>query len=296
MTGFGAASHAGGAGTLSVELRSVNSRHLKQNLRIPTGTERWEEPLREAVTRNIRRGHVDVTVRFEAPPEAAGSAGSGSSYRLDGDRVEAYLKALRTLKERHDLPGEIDMGLIGHCDRLMVEESPDPLESVAVETLVQVVERAAAQLVEMRQREGQRLATDIQGRLGALGRHLDAVQERAPARLLEERDRLRRSVAELADGVDVDEDRLAREIAILADRWDISEELVRARSHVEAFGELLAGPDVEPVGKRLGFLGQELLREINTIGSKANDTEISRYIVEAKNELESLREQIENVE
>jgi uncharacterized protein (TIGR00255 family) len=148
----------------------------------------------------------------------------------------------------------------------------------------------------MRSREGERLAAELRERLAALAERLDAVEELAPLRLEAERDRLRRSVAELAGGVDVDEDRLAREIAVLADRWDIREEIVRARAHVEAFEDLLDLPDDEPVGKRLGFLSQELLREVNTIGSKGNDARIAHLVVEAKNELETMREQIENVE
>ena len=141
-----------------------------------------------------------------------------------------------------------------------------------------------------------RLAAELRERLRALASRLDAVEDLAPVRLETERERLRRSVAELAGGVEIDDDRLAREIAVLADRWDIREEIVRARAHIEAFSDLLELPDEEPVGKRLGFLSQELLREINTIGSKGNDSGIAHHIVEAKNELESMREQIENVE
>jgi uncharacterized protein (TIGR00255 family) len=158
------------------------------------------------------------------------------------------------------------------------------------------VEEAVRQLVAMREREGERLAHEFRAGMTEIDRRLDAVDERAPVRLVSERERLRAAVAELAGGVDLDEDRLAREIAILADRWDIREEIVRARSHLAAFAELLDAPGEEPVGKRLGFLSQELLREINTIGSKANDATMARHVVEAKNALETLREQIENVE
>jgi uncharacterized protein (TIGR00255 family) len=220
----------------------------------------------------------------------------GSAIRLDVSRVEAYLAALREVKERFGLPGEVDMSLVGRCERLLVESPPDASELVDEETLLATVSEAVAELVEMRRREGERLADDLRKRLAAIARHVEKVERLAPERLRTERERLRRSVRELAETVDVDADRIAREIAILADRWDISEEIVRARAHLEAFGDLLDRPDEEPVGKRLGFLAQELLREINTLGAKANDAAISRHVVEAKNELESLREQIENVE
>jgi uncharacterized protein (TIGR00255 family) len=148
----------------------------------------------------------------------------------------------------------------------------------------------------MRSREGDRLAEDLLGRVEALRAGLTEVAALAPQRLERETLRLRRSIRELAGDVEVDPDRLAREIAFIADKWDISEELVRARAHLDAFRDLVDAPSEEPVGKRLSFLGQELLREVNTIGSKANDAAIARIVVEMKNEVESLREQNENVE
>ena len=133
-------------------------------------------------------------------------------------------------------------------------------------------------------------------RLHAIEAELDAVATRAPTRLLELRDRLREQVRELAEQVDVDEDRLAREIAYLAERWDVNEEIVRFRSHVELFRETLAADATEPVGKRLGFLSQEMQREANTIASKANDSGMARSAVALKEEIERIREQVENVE
>src|SRR5690606_13240098 len=132
-------------------------------------------------------------------------------------------------------------------------------------------EAAARACLGMREEEGLRLRADLEARIEAIGAALERVVERAPARLIAERDRLRRVIAELAQDVEVDEERLAREIAYLAERWDISEETVRLRSHMELFRQLLADPGGEPVGKRLGFLVQEMHREANTIGSKAND-------------------------
>ena len=136
----------------------------------------------------------------------------------------------------------------------------------------------------------------MQDRLAAIEEALKYIIARAPARLVAERDRLRKAVGELAGEVGVDEERLTREIAFMAERWDISEETVRLRSHIELFRQTLAGSADEPVGKRLGFLTQEMHRETNTIGSKANDAEIEHRVIAIKEELERLREQIENVE
>ena len=146
----------------------------------------------------------------------------------------------------------------------------------------------------MRAREGEALAGELRHRLDLLERSVDVIATRAPDRLIRERDRLRAAVAELLDGRAVDEARLAQEIAFQADRLDITEELVRFRSHVGAVREALAS--VRPIGKQLGFLAQELGREVNTMGSKANDAEIAHEVIAMKGELEKFREQIENLE
>ena len=286
---------AAGGVDVSLELRSVNSRHVKIHFRMPPGTERWEEALREEVAARVSRGHVDVMVRLDGTGGGAG-AGAPTAYRLDEARLRAYLEALRGAKERWGLAGEIDIGLVARCDRLLIEAPSDPQEAVSDVVLRQAAREALDQLVDMRAREGDRLAEDLAARIGALKGGLAEVEALAPVRLERETARLKRSIRELAADIEVDADRLAREIAFIADKWDISEELVRARAHLEAFEELLGAPSEEPVGKRLSFLGQELLREVNTIGSKANDAGIARIVVEMKNELESLREQNENVE
>lgn len=296
MTGFGAATATAGGVDVSLELRSVNSRHVKIHFRMPPGAERWEESLRETIAAQVRRGHVDVTLRLGGSSGGAGEGEAPVEYRLDEARVRAYLEALRTVQEAFGLPGEIDVGLVGRFERLLTEVPSDPNEAISEEVLRPVAREALEQLVAMRSREGERLAEDLSARLGALRRGLSEVEGLVPGRLERELARMRRSIGELAADIEIDEDRLAREIAFIADKWDISEELVRARAHLDAFQELLESPSEEPVGKRLSFLGQELLREVNTIGSKANDASIARIVVEMKNELESLREQNENVE
>jgi uncharacterized protein (TIGR00255 family) len=148
----------------------------------------------------------------------------------------------------------------------------------------------------MRCEEGARLAAYLRDRIASVEEAVGRIAARAPSRLVEQRDRLRQAVVELTQGVPVDEQRLAQEIAILADRVDVSEELDRFRAHIAAFGEALQGTSGEPVGKRLGFLLQEMLREANTTGSKANDTAMLREVVAIKEELERIREQVENLE
>jgi uncharacterized protein (TIGR00255 family) len=172
----------------------------------------------------------------------------------------------------------------------------EELTADAAPQLVEIVERAASALLATRAEEGARLASYLIDRLDIIEMALGRIAERAPARVVEQRDRLRNAVRDLADGVAVDESRLAQEIALLADRLDVQEELSRFRSHIAAFRGALSSPQPDGVGKRLGFLLQEMLREANTTGSKGNDSTILADVLLVKEELERMREQVENVE
>jgi len=293
MTGFGSAEHLVPAGQLQVELRSVNHRHLNVNVRLPTALARLEPELREWLRASFNRGHVNCTVRVEPTAENGVLAG----LRIDEDRVGAYLAAFRVIGERFGVPGTPDLAMLSRFNDVFVRGAPDETEVVVeAEALRDVVDRAARQLTSMREEEGRRLASDLAERLTNIERALDAIGERAPERLVSERDRLRGVVGELAGGIGIDEARLAQEIAYLAERLDINEELVRFRSHIDLFRELLDAPAAEAVGKRLGFVVQEMHREANTLGSKANDAVISHRVIAIKEEVERLREQVENVE
>ena len=291
MTGFGSASRELEGGTVAVELKSVNHRHLNVSLRLPAGADRWESGLRARLGKRVRRGHVSFLVVAEPAP------GRGASWEMDHSRVDATLQALRTLRERYDVPGEVDLSVVVSAVReLLLDERQDDLDWIEDDQLGDVVDEAVDELIRMREVEGAVLEEDLRSRLAEFEEAVATIESLTPQRLVKERDRLRAAVAELAEGLTVDEGRLEQEIALLADKWDIGEEVVRARAHLQSFGDLLGSDAAEPVGKRLSFLLQELNREVNTIGSKANDVVISRCVVEAKNVLEKLREQVENVE
>jgi len=292
MTGFGEAEYDTKAGRLRVEIKTVNHRYFSANIRLPAALDRFEPQIREWLRAHFPRGHVNYSLRLEQP----GTEGTDlPPLRLDEARARQYLRLLRSLQERLEIPGVVDIALLSRFGDLFVRDDEDRVD-VTPEDVQRVTEAAAAAAVRMREVEGQRLREDLEARLAAIEADLAVVKERAPARLVAERDRLRRAVAELAGDVAFDEERLAREIAYLAERWDISEELVRLASHIDVFRAALADESPEPVGKRLGFLNQEMHREANTIGSKANDAEIEHRVVSIKNEIERLREQIENVE
>ena len=194
------------------------------------------------------------------------------------------------------VPGEVDLAMLARFGDLFRAPEADAVPEVDAAMLREMAEEAMNGLLALRRAEGARLREDMEGRLAAMSASLDGVAARAPERLVRERDRLRAAVRELSEQVGVDEDRLAREVAYLAERWDVNEEIVRFRAHLAAFREALELDGGEPVGKRLGFLVQEMLREANTLGSKANDAGIAQASMAMKEEIERLREQVENVE
>jgi uncharacterized protein (TIGR00255 family) len=286
MTGFGAAEGTVGSARVAVEIRSVNHRFFNPSIKLPASLARWETEVREALRKSISRGHVTVTAWVERNKDAAAG--------IDEARFAGYVERLKDLKQRYSLDGEIDLAT--------VLRMPDVISTAAeqdegsAEQLVEIVNRAVASLATSRDAEGKRLATFLNDRIGVVASAVDRLAARAPQRMLEHRDKLRTSIAELANGVAVDEQRLAQEVAILADRLDVGEELDRFHSHLAAFREAMAGNGTEGVGKRLGFLLQELLREANTTGSKANDSAMTRDVIAIKEELERIREQVENLE
>lgn len=303
MTGYGASEAAlGDGGVLRAEIRTVNHRHLNIGVRLPRGWEGLEGKVAERVRVVLARGSVSLSVACER----AGREEGGVPV-LDMDRARRYVELLLEAYAVLKLQGTFDFGrplgletLAGLPGVLRVE-GPPPAE-VDEDGLLECVESALHGVVAMREAEGRRLEGELRASLDRVLAEVGRIEAAAPERLTRERDRLRERVAMLSGTVDVDEDRLAREIAYLAERWDIAEEIVRLRSHVALFLESLdggggaAGRRRDRTGKRLGFIVQEMYREANTVGSKANDAAISASAVAIKEELERIREQLENVE
>ena len=286
MTGFGTAEGAVGAAHVSVEVRSVNHRFFNPSIKLPPSLSRWETEVRESLRKVIGRGHVTVTARVDRlrAQEAA----------IDEARLAGFVERLRSLKEKYGLEGPLDLATLLRLPDVISSDANE--DEGTAEQLVAIVDRAVASLTETRAAEGERLAAVLRERLALIDDAVQRIARRAPDRLVEQRERLRANVAELAGGVQIDEQRMAQEIAILADRLDVGEELDRFHVHLTAFREALRGDGKEGVGKRLGFLLQELLREANTTGSKANDAAITRDVIGIKEELERIREQVENLE
>lgn len=287
MTGFGAAEGPAGSGRLRVELRTVNHRFFNFAPKLPGDLASLEQELRERLRREFDRGHVTAQVRWVEAPERA------LALTVDTERARAIAVRLRELRAAAGLDGSIDVDLVARQPDVLRWEGGDAPE-VAWADLEPIVAAAAAECRAMREREGAVLAQELRRRLDLMEDAAEAIAARAPERLVRERDRLRAAVAELLDGRTADEQRIAQEVALTADRLDITEELVRFAAHVAAAREALAAD--RPMGKQLGFLAQELGREVNTMGAKANDAVITQRVIAMKGELEKFREQLENLE
>jgi uncharacterized protein (TIGR00255 family) len=293
MTGFGSAEDqvpGSPGGRLRVDIRTVNHRFFNPQLKLPTELAGVESDLRERLRQLLERGHVSVTARWlEGPDEEGG-------IRVDLARARQVLATAQQLKKKLKLKGTVDLAFVARQPDVLTSNGARNGEPavIAWSDVQPIFERAAKDVLAMREREGRALVTELNARLDALEMGGRAVEAQAPERLRAEHDRLKQAVIALTAGQQVDEQRLAVEIALLADRVDITEELVRFRAHIAAARDALASD--QAVGKQLGFLAQELLREVNTMGSKANDAKITQTVIAMKGELEKLREQLENLE
>lgn len=288
MTGFGRRQGVWSDGTVSVEVRSINHRFLEPSIRLPKSISGLEERFKKTIQKQCARGRVDLTVLLQ------GNRGSARAVQLDVGLAKQYHHALRTLQRTLKIKGSIDFGLMtGFRDIFALSE-----QQADDSDLIKLVEKlgllAVSDMAKMREKEGALLAQDILARLNHVREYTSAVTLRAPHVTQEMFDRMKQRVEKLLADSIPDVPRLNQELALYADRCDITEELVRLDSHMIQFERGLQS--TEPIGKTLDFLLQEMGREVNTIGSKANDTAVRASVVRMKAELERIREQIQNVE
>lgn len=288
MTGFGRQQAAWSDGTVTIEVRSVNHRFLETSIRLPKTMTALEEVFKKSIQQYCARGRVDLTVMLQ------GSRGNVRALQLDAELAKQYYQALRTLQRTLKLKGSIDIGLMaGLRDILVLSEQP--ADDLKLTKLVEKLgHRAILDMVTMRKKEGALLVKDVRFRLTQLSESKTAVSMRAPMVAQDALTRMKLRVEKLLGDAVPDLPRLNQELAIYADRCDITEELVRLDAHMIQFDRAIQC--MEPIGKTCDFLLQEMGREVNTIGSKANDAGITAEVVRMKAELERLREQMQNVE
>lgn len=273
---------------MTVEIRSVNHRFLEVSCRLPRPLSHLEDVFKKSVQQRCTRGRIDITVTVQAGKGRAGSV------NLDQPLAKQYHQALRTLKKSLKLSGPIDLALVaGFRDVLSVSDQPAEDPKLA-KMSQQLMTEALSDLEGMRTREGKALAEDMGSRIQTIRGHRTSVAARTPLLAQEMFVKMKGRVEKLLGSEIPDLPRLYQELAVYADRGDITEEIVRLDSHMIQFEQTL--DHAESIGKTLDFLLQEIGREVNTIGSKANDAEIAGHVVQMKAELERIREQVQNVE
>lgn len=288
MTGYGRNEFSVHDRTLTIEVKSVNNRYLDCNVRLPRIYICAEDGVQRRVKKTISRGKVDVYVNIENRSEDA------VSVTLNQPVAAGYLSALYAMADTYQLPKEISVGLLSRFpDVFRVDKVPEDLEQLTAD-IHQAAEGALQDFDAMRMREGEKLAEDLIGRLDALERYTELVEQRSPQTILDYQARLTEKLQEVLEDRQVEESRVLTEAAIFADRIAVDEETVRLRSHIEQFRGMLR--EGSPIGRKLDFLIQEMNRETNTIGSKCNDLDISMIVVNMKSEIEKVREQVQNIE
>lgn len=286
MTGFGQAESPTPAGTYRVEIRGVNNRFLEVQIRQPRTFSNLETKIKQLVSSSVARGSLTVFISCDRDDQDG---------RLVWDRpsVDNYMRIFREITETYDVKKNIGLSDLLHFSDFIKAETVQVSEKTLWRRLKPVLDRALVDFQRSREREARYIVSDLKKQLRSIGSAVRKIEHRAPRRIKRHRENLRNRIRNLNDNV-ADPQRLAQEVAIMADKMDISEECTRLNAHIEKFGEFFDSR--EPIGKRMSFLLQEMNREANTVGSKANDTEISHLTVELKESIEKIREQVQNIE
>jgi len=290
MTGYGRTESVVNMRKYTMEIKSLNHRYLEIALRLPAFLAPLELDIKKRISGRFTRGRIEANIRMDSE---YGSVGEGR-YELNLPLIRNYYELLVQLREELKLEGDITLSMIAAFRDAYVLKESGPDVFVIWGELEGVIERAMDALMEMRKKEGENICRDLMLRIDLITKSLDLIALRAPQVVLEYQKRLGERVKELSGGVALDDLRLIQEVAIMADRSDITEEIVRFKSHILQFGDLLESDDA--AGRNIDFLIQEMNREINTIGSKSSDAEISKKVIEIKAELARIREQVQNIE
>ena len=288
MTGYGRSQKMVGGRDILVEIRAVNHRYFEFSARVPRVYGYLEEKMKSFVQSRVSRGKIDVNVTVFTVE------GQDAVVELNKSLAQGYLSALRSSSDEFQLKDDLSLSVLSRLpDIFSIRKAPEN-EEVIWEAVKTVAEEALERFVSMREKEGEKMHQDISGRLDTVESWVGDVERLSPETTKAYRERLYSKLSEVLEGNGIDENRILTEAAIFSERVAVDEETVRLRSHLHKYRSLLdAG---EPVGRKLDFLTQEINREINTIGSKAQDLSITRIVVDLKSEVEKIREQIQNIE
>ena len=289
MTGFGRTDRLINGLKISIEIRSVNHRYHEIMFKMPKDLLVLEDQMKKIIKSSIKRGRVDVFVTLEVEESPY------QRIKVDWNLVNQYMNVIKDFREQLDIDGQIEIrDLLNIPDLIHIGQDLVEIDHIQ-SNLLNTLEEACHNLLQMRNKEGANLYDDLISRIGNLEKFLEQMKLRAPYVVEDYRSKLKTRISEwLTDVVEIDETRLLNEIAFFTDKANIDEEIIRLKSHFKQF--LIIIDEKEPVGRKLDFLIQEMNREVNTVGSKANDLVLSQLVVEMKSELEKIREQVQNVE
>jgi len=291
MTGYGKGESLSELGRFIVEIRSVNHRYGEISVRMPRGFLALENEVKKQLASALKRGKIDVTVQWEE------SAAAEAMPQVDKMLARGYAELFRSLTTDLGLSGDVPLSLVLSQKGVFKDKVTAAVSVEEIDYLPQVVAAVQAAMTAidaMRVREGEALGQDLAVRRKQVAEWIDQIGARAPQVVSEYRQKLKVRLDQLLEGAEIDPARLAQEVALMADRCDVTEELVRLSSHFVQFDEALRLD--EPVGRKLDFLMQEMNREVNTIGSKSSDAEVTSLVIRIKAEMEKMREQVQNVE
>ncbi len=290
MTGYGRIESVQNGRKYTVEMKSLNHRYLEISVRVPNILSPLELDIKKRISSKFTRGRIEANIRIDNE----GASVVESRYELNLPLIRNYYDLLAQLREEFKFEEEITLSMMTGFRDTFVQKEPNLNMGALWEDLGTVIDMAMAALVEMREKEGKNIGNDLLIRVDLIVKSLELISQRAPQVVMEYQMRLGERVKELVGGLPIDELRLQQEVAIMADKSDISEEVVRLNSHIAQFLDLLRYGD--SVGRSMDFLIQEMIREVNTIGSKSSDADISRQVIDIKTELSRIREQVQNIE
>lgn len=288
MTGYGKGSITESGRTLTFELKSVNNRYLEINSRLPKSLACCDDVIRKNIQSVLKRGTVEVFYNYE------NNAPESKTVVVDENLAAEYVRAAKQLRVQHKLEYDFQTTALLRSPEVVRLDIP-PEDSAQLRGMAETAVKAAvAELDAMRSKEGATIRADLEKLIGTIIELLKSAAARAPGIVTDYRNKLKARMEEVLQGVEIDQARLLNEVAFFADKADINEEIQRLTSHINQFIGCLSA--AEPQGRRLDFISQEMNREINTMGSKSNDAELTAYVIAMKNELEKIKEQIRNVE
>lgn len=288
MTGYGSGTIVEDGKEISIELKSLNHRYTDINIRIPRNLSFLEDDIRKKIQEQVSRGRIDVFVNYQNTNE------DSYDIKIDFALLKSYLNSFDQIKKTTNLVDDITLSQILKLNDILIvsirEENNDTLTKIMRNSL----EKALCELIQMRSDEGEKLVHDIDQRADFINSKVSKIEDRVPIVIQEYKEKLQARIYELLQGMEMDMNRFNTEVAFFSDRSNITEEIIRLRSHIKQLQDTLSLKI--PIGRKLDFIVQEMNREINTIGSKANDLNITNIVMDIKSEIEKIREQIQNIE